>query len=97
MSDNNTNTEEPTFNNGNNNSTEELEEVAGALRWCLERHDENRKEVQERLHKLCKEWREKADDLEERTICDLEKSARPKPLTFRTPWTVAAKTEMMFC
>ena len=47
-------------------TTAEVEGVVKALRGRLEEHDNNRKEVQEKLHETCEVWMKEIDDLEEK-------------------------------
>ena len=70
MSDNNT--EESTPKKAKANDTEEAEKVISALVECLESHDTNRKEVQEKLHEICEKWRKEIDDFEDRINNELE-------------------------
>ena len=51
---------------------EEVERVVKALRECLDSHDNNRKEVQEKLHSMCEVWRKEIDDLEDKINSKLE-------------------------
>ena len=43
-----------------------------ALREHLDSHDNSRKEVQEKLHNICKKWRKEIDDLENKINNELE-------------------------
>ena len=51
---------------------EECEVAVAALCERLERHDENRRTVQEELHEVCNELRKHVDEMEERVSRRLE-------------------------
>ena len=46
--------------------------VMKALNERLDSHDNNRKEVQEKLHNICEKWRKEIDDLEDKINSELE-------------------------
>ena len=50
----------------------EVKRAAKALRERLDSHDSNRKEVQEKLHNTCEEWRKQIDELEDKINSELE-------------------------
>ena len=50
----------------------EVQRVSKALRERLDTHDNNRKEVQERFHNICNEWRRQIDMLEDCISSELE-------------------------
>ena len=50
----------------------ETERIVNALEDRLERHDNNRKEVQEKLCSICEKWRKEIDELEVRVNNELE-------------------------
>ena len=54
-------------------AADELNRVAKALRERLDKHNEGRKEVQDKLHKTCEEYRKRVTDIEIKTSEDLEK------------------------
>ena len=49
-----------------------VRDIIVALEERLEKHNENRKVVQNELHAICEEWRKQADDLEERINKELQ-------------------------
>ena len=73
---NTTSTEEPAFKKAmtteNTATAAEIESVVKALRDRLEEHDNNRKEVQERLCEKCEKWRKEIDNLEEKANNEVE-------------------------
>ena len=50
----------------------EVERVTKALRERLESHDENRKAIQEKLHRMCEKWRKEIDEQEKKVNCEIE-------------------------
>ena len=46
---------------------EEVERAVKALREHLSTHNDNRKEVQRKLHETCEKWRNEAGGLEKKT------------------------------
>ena len=55
---------------------EEVEKVVNALNKCLDSHDENKKEVLEKLHNMCEEQKKAIDDLEVKITSALETKFR---------------------
>ena len=51
---------------------EEAERVVKALSERLESYDNNRKDVQDKLHSMCEVWRKEIDDLEDKINGELE-------------------------
>ena len=79
MSNNNNNIEEPATKKAKTEGTvlpqaqkEEAERVVKALNEHLDSHDESRKEVQDKLHSMCEEWKKEIDDLEDKINSELE-------------------------
>ena len=78
MSNNNNNTEEPAVKKAKTEGAvpsavkQEAEVVVKALNERLDSHDNNRKEVQEKLHNICEKWRKEIDDLEDKINSELE-------------------------
>ena len=73
-----TNKEEPVTNKtkteGDTSSIqkEEVERIVNTLEDRIERHDNNRKEVQDKLHNICEKWRKEIDDLEDKINSELD-------------------------
>lgn len=55
-------------------TTAEIEAVADALDKRLDSHDNNRKEVQEKLHSICEGWKKHIDDIEDKINNELEEA-----------------------
>ena len=78
MSNTSNNTEEGrsvislTTEDANKACRKEVERVAKALNERLDTHDNNRKEVQDKLHNMCEKWRKEIDVLEEKINSELE-------------------------
>ena len=69
---NNSSTEDQIFDKTKSKDTVEVERVVSALIERLGCHDENRREVQEKLHSVCEKWRKEIDDLEDKINSELE-------------------------
>ena len=78
MSNSNNNTEEPAIKKAKIEGAvpqaqkEEVERVVKALNKRLNSHNENRKEVQDKLLSVCEGWRKEIDDLEDKINSKLE-------------------------
>ena len=64
--------EEPPTKRARVGDIEEAKVLIGAIEECIKVHDDNRVEVQERLHSICDEWRKEIDGLENKINGELE-------------------------
>ena len=75
--------EEPPTKRARVGDIEEAKVLIGAIEECIKVHDDNRVEVQERLHSICDEWRKEIDDLEGKISSELETKYTEEDNRFR--------------